>query len=95
MLDGVQDWGHVGLGQARGFPWTWWHPHQWLMTVGAMAGAVLHLGLLWLWANPGHKRLLASLWGFLLESLSPWLHPGVRNLPDVTARSLILPASSD
>lgn len=94
MLDGVQDhsalqsenWGRVGLGQARGFPWAWWHPCWQLVAMRAMAGAILHPGLLWFWATLGHKSLLAPLWGFLLKSLSPWLHPGVRNLPDVMAK---------
>lgn len=73
----------------------WWHPHWQLVASEAMTGAILHPGLLWFWANLGHKHLFALLWGFLLESLSPQLHLGVRNLPDVMARSLILPASLD
>lgn len=61
---------------------------------GAIAGAVL---CPWLWsvANLGHQDLLAPLLGLLLESLSPCFYLGVKNLPNITARSLIPHASSD
>lgn len=75
--------------------WAWDRLSMGMVAVGAMAGAVLYPGLLWVWANLGHKHPLALLWVFLLELLSPWLHPSVRNFPDVMARSLIPPASSD